>query len=258
MLSTQSITSINPSQLFNQNNTGTELNIILSSYIGDLSSCLVNCSNQGICVLNSLDKYICQCNEYSTGQACQSDSRPCSSNPCLNNGTCSNIYDNQTSASSFQCICQDNLYGGTYCENKVDLCLNKTDVCFNDQQGYCIINGSQPMCKCKNGYSGDKCEIISTSLIVKKVIISVSTIIAIVVIISFIILVLFFDFTKYFLMKKKQKEVKKKSKIADDELLSSLVFAIDHETEIALAIHPCSQFLLRIRILMAFSEVYSF
>lgn len=31
--------------------------------------------------------------------------------------------------------------------------------------------------------------------------------------------------------------IKKKSKIADDELLSSLVFAIDHETEIALAIH---------------------
>ena len=211
MLSTQSIASINASQLFNQNNTGTELNNILSSYIGDLSACLVNCSNQGICVLNTLNKYICQCNEFRTGLACQSDSRPCSSNPCLNNGTCSNINDNQTSLSSFRCICQDNLYFGTHCENKVDLCLNKTDICLNDQQGYCIMNGSQPMCKCKNGYSGVKCEIASTSLIVRKVIINVSTVIVIVVMISLIILVLFFDYTKYILIKKNEKKVQKKS-----------------------------------------------
>jgi hypothetical protein len=214
MLSTQSIALINASQLFNQNNTGTELNNILTTYIGDLSACLTNCTNQGVCVLNSLTQYVCQCNQYRTGLACQSDSRPCSSNPCLNNGTCSNINDNQTSSSSsWRCICQDNLYDGTYCENKVDLCLNNTDVCLNEQQGYCIMNGSEPMCKCKNGYSGIKCEIASTSLIVRKIIINVSTIIAIVVMISFIILVLFFDFTKYFLMKKKQKVVKKKSKI---------------------------------------------
>jgi hypothetical protein len=209
MLSTQSFATINASILFNLNNTGTDLNNILSSYVSDFSACLVNCSNQGICVLNSLDKYICQCNEYSTGLACQGDSRPCSSNPCLNNGTCSNINDNQTSL--FQCTCQNNLYFGTYCENKVDLCLNKTDICLNEQQGYCIMIGSEPMCKCKNGYSGIKCEIMSTSLIVKKVIINVSTIIVIITMIGFIILVLFFDYTKYFMIRKKQQIVKKKS-----------------------------------------------
>ena len=110
------------------------------------------------------------------GRACQTDSRPCSSNPCLNNGTCSNI-NNDT---SFECTCQNpNLFYGIYCENKLDLCLNNTDICYMNQ-GYCVMNDTQPVCKCLMDYYGAKCELMSSSLVVRKAIINVSTIIVIV------------------------------------------------------------------------------
>jgi len=170
-----------------------------------MSACLANCSNQGICVLNSLQQYICACNEYKTGKACQTDSRPCSSNPCLNNGTCSNIIlsNNQT---SFECSCQNpSVYYGIYCQNKFDLCLNNTEICI-EGQGFCIVNDTQPMCKCFKYFTGTKCEIMSTSLIMTKAIINISSIIAIAVLVSFIILVLCLDFTKFMGKKKPYKK----------------------------------------------------
>jgi hypothetical protein len=198
--------SINAYSLFTMNNTGSQLNNILSNYTGDLSACLANCSNQGICILNSLQQYICECSQYKTGKSCQSDTRPCSSNPCLNNGLC---IDTNNQTLSFQCICPS-LFYGIYCENKMDLCLNSS-ICFNNQ-GYCKMNGSQPVCKCIMGYSGVNCEIISSSLAVRKIIINVSAIIAFVVIAFFIFTILVFDYTKYFLMMKpikKKQEIKK-------------------------------------------------
>jgi hypothetical protein len=192
-------TSFTIYSVLNINHTGNQLNGVLTTYTGDLSACLSNCSNQGICVINLQQQYICVCNQYKTGVACQSDLRPCSSNPCLNNGTCSNLVNNNET--SFQCICQNNLFYGTYCENKNDSCLNNTEVCIKNQ-GYCIMNGTQPMCKCLMDYFGTKCEIMSTSLVVKNFIINASTIIAIIVLVCFIILVLCFDYTKYFMADK--------------------------------------------------------
>ena len=172
---------------------------MLASYSGDLSSCLANCTNQGICILDSFQQYICQCNQFRTGSACQSDTRPCSSGPCLNGGIC-NDTNNST---SFECKCQTNLFYGIYCENKKDLCLNSS-ICFNNQ-GYCVMNESQAMCKCKLDYSGVNCEIMSTSLIVRKAIINVTTIIAIVVLVCYTLFIICFDFTKYFVMKDKNR-----------------------------------------------------
>ena len=203
---TTSISSLQ--SLFTSNSTGSQLNGVLSGYTGDLSACLGNCSNQGSCVLNSLQQYVCQCDQYKTGKACQSDSRPCSSNPCLNNGTCSNIINNNET--SFQCICQSNLYYGTFCENKVDLCLNKTDVCIKGQC-YCIVNGTQPMCKCLMDYSGKICEIQSTTLAVTKAIVNVSSILAIIVLVSYAILIFCFDFTKYFVIKNDKSSKRRES-----------------------------------------------
>jgi hypothetical protein len=200
----------NASSIFNPNNAGNQLNNILANYTGDLSACLSNCSNQGICKLNSLQQYICECNQYKTGAACQSDSRPCSNNPCLNNATCLNVM-NQT---KFQCECSNpNLYFGIYCENKFDLCQNSS-VCFNNQ-GYCIVNGTQPMCKCLMGYSGVNCEILSTALAAKKVITKTTTIFAIIVMVCFVMIVIFFDYTKFFLMKNEKKN--KNNKKNEDE-----------------------------------------
>jgi preprotein translocase subunit SecG len=158
-----------------------------------------------------LQQYICECNQYKTGGACQSDSRPCSSNPCLNNATCLNVI-NQMNQSKFQCNCSNpNLYYGIFCENKFDLCQNSS-VCFNNQ-GYCVVNDTQPMCKCLMGYSGVNCEILSSALSAKKVITKTTTIIAIVVMGLFILLVIFFDYTKYFLMKNKKSIKKNKTEL---------------------------------------------
>ena len=186
------------SSLFSSNNTGSQLNGVLEAYVGDLSSCLGNCSNQGICVLSN-QKYICQCNQYRTGVSCQSNTRPCSSSPCLNNGSCSNT-NNDT---SFQCKCQNDLFYGAYCEFKLDLCLNSTN-CIRGQ-GICQMNDTQTSCKCCKGYSGQNCEIISNSLLVKKSIISVTTILAIIIMVSYVIMIVCFDFTKYFSIRKRNK-----------------------------------------------------
>jgi len=207
--SSSNITTFNSSgplfSLFSTNNAGDELNYVLSTFTGGLSECLVNCSNQGICVLNSLEQYVCQCNQFRLGASCQTDSRPCSSNPCLNNGTCSN----KNNDTSFYCTCQNpKIYYGIYCENKKDLCRNNTEICFKNQ-GYCIMNETQPMCKCLIDYYGTNCEIISTSLFVKKSIINVSTLIAILVLVIFIVLLFCFDFTKYFFPKNQKLAIKK-------------------------------------------------
>ncbi len=182
-------------------------NNILASATSDLSPCLANCSNQGICLLNSDQKFICQCNLYKTGSTCQKDTRPCISSPCLNFGICNDVKN----GSSFQCTCQSDLYYGVFCENKIDLCKNSS-ICFNNQ-GYCIMNKSQAVCKCKTGYSGVNCEIISTNLAFRKSIISVTTIITIIILVFFILLIIFFDFTKYFLNNNNKKRIKKNKKI---------------------------------------------
>ena len=182
-------------------------NNILITYTGDLSACLANCSNQGVCILNSEQKYVCHCNQYRTGSACQSESLPCASYPCLNGGVCSNTNNDTT----FQCMCVNNLYYGANCENKLNLCLNST-VCFNNQ-GYCIMNDTQPVCKCKQYYSGVNCETISSSLATRKNIINASTVIAIITLVCFVITVFCMDFTKYFVMNRIDRRLSEKREI---------------------------------------------
>ena len=154
-----------------------------------------NCSNHGACILVD-QSYVCQCNENRTGSACQTDSRPCSRVLCMNGSTC---YDTNNST-SFQCTCRSEIFHGTYCENKVDLCKNST-ICYNNQ-GFCVMNDTQPFCKCKTQYSGVNCEIMSNYLVFQKGVVWLTTIICIIVIVCLIMIVLGFDFTKYFLMNK--------------------------------------------------------
>ena len=138
-------------------------------------------------------------NQNRMGVSCQSDTRPCSSSPCLNNGSCYNT-NNDT---SFQCTCQNDLFYGIYCEYKLDLCLNSTK-CIKGQ-GICQVNDTQISCKCFKGYSGQNFEIISTSLLVTKSIISVTTILTIIIMVSYVIMIFCFDFTKYCSIRKRKK-----------------------------------------------------
>ena len=190
---------INTSYLFSLNNTGGQLNVVIATYTGDLSACLSNCSNQGICILDSLmNTYICQCNQYRNGLSCQSDTRPCSSGPCLNNGTCLNLNLNST---EFECQCKLNYYG-VFCENKIDLCQNQT--CSNN--GYCFINNTQPICKCLNGYNGDTCELEKVSVKILRVVRTSSILICGSTIGFTIFLVVSNDIWNFFLIKKKKKQ----------------------------------------------------
>lgn len=52
---------------------------ILLNYADDLTGCLTNCSNNGICELSADFKLVCRCKEHFMGDLCDTDSRPCSS-----------------------------------------------------------------------------------------------------------------------------------------------------------------------------------
>jgi hypothetical protein len=168
------------------------INILKSN--ADLSSCLSNCSNQGVCKLAN-QTYICECNENFIGVSCQTDARPCSQlNNCLNNGTCINSLD--LTSSSCECP-QNGLFYGRYCENRRNLCKNIT--C--SSQGYCMQSqnlSALTQCKCLNGYNGDNCEIESNTIKIVKNVQWSATAICIAVIITFWTLVIGSDVLDYF------------------------------------------------------------
>ena len=203
------ISSLNSSFSFGQLSTTQTIELLNSNY--DLSGCIVNCSNNGICSYDAgLNNFYCLCAGYYTGQACQFDSRPCSSNPCLNNATCidytNSVSYNMTSiisssnSSEFYCSCSQ-YYTGTYCETKIDICQNET--CSGN--GNCIDKKSIPICECFALYQGDKCEIQSSELKAIKTIVTFTSIIAIITVVSFYCCIVLLDISKYF-MKNKEHE----------------------------------------------------
>jgi Notch-like protein len=150
-------------QLTNLTNQ-TQLLSILSTYTNDLSACLTNCSNKGTCMFNTqISKYVCLCQEFYNGTACQLDIRPCANLICLNSGQC--VEDTLTSAS---CNCSLGFYG-SQCQYEYNPCMNVT--CSN--RGYCFTNDTtttsnknttssttkMTQCKCYADYEGEQCEI---------------------------------------------------------------------------------------------------
>ncbi len=165
------------------------LNILQSN--SDISSCLSNCSNQGICKLSTNQTYICECNANFMGKSCQTDERPCSqSNKCLNNGTCINSQD----LTSFTCECPEGSpFYGQYCENMRNLCENVT--C--SSHGYCKQSQNKTKCKCYNGYEGEKCEIEGNTVKLVKNVQWTSTFICVICISTFWLIVIGSDVLDY-------------------------------------------------------------
>jgi hypothetical protein len=157
----------------------------------DISSCLSNCSNQGICKLSTNQTYICECNANFMGKSCQTDERPCSqANKCLNNGTCINSQD--LTSSSCQCL-ENGPFYGQYCENTINLCENVT--C--SSHGYCTQNQNETKCKCNRGYEGDMCEKELNEVKKVKYTQWTTTIICIVCIITFWLVIITSDILDY-------------------------------------------------------------
>lgn len=142
----------------------------------DANVCLVNCSNHGKCKLSDENRFKCECDINYAGSICQADMRPCSSKPCLNNGTC---FEN-IAESSFKCECNQ-FYFGEKCEFKIDVCKNVT--C--SFKGNCADVNNKPKCECFYLYSGLRCEIESSEQKIIKNVVSSASIIAIIIIILF-------------------------------------------------------------------------
>ena len=183
----------NPS--FDNLNALNETNIVvvldlLGSSQYDLTSCLSNCSNQGVCSFDALTRqYICACNSGFMGRSCQTDQKPCSKAKCLNNGTCLNV-NNDT---SYQCQCSSEIFYGEYCQYRKNLCEKR--IC--SMNGNCLANHTESYCKCFIGYSGSDCEIVEKAVKIVKGIQMTSTIICAVCLVTFGCLVLCNDVLVY-------------------------------------------------------------
>ncbi|CAF0904049.1 unnamed protein product, partial [Adineta ricciae] len=107
------------------------------------------CRNNGTCqpLINS---YQCHCTPEFHGKNCEEIlSRPCVTNPCFNNSTCSLALDD-----NFQCACLSG-YTGQKCELQINACHRNPCV-----HGAChtMPNGFY-YCTCSPGYTGFDCEI---------------------------------------------------------------------------------------------------
>ncbi|CAF0795326.1 unnamed protein product [Brachionus calyciflorus] len=142
----------------------------------DLTDCLKNCSGNGKCKVSLKDfKFLCDCLDFFSGSSCNIDIRPCSSNPCKNNGTCINNLVNK----SYTCQCFNEFFYGKNCEFKRDVCENET--C--SKNGVCYEFQNESKCKCYSLYNGTRCEILSDELNVIKFAIKTSSIIAIAILV---------------------------------------------------------------------------
>ncbi|UJR31039.1 hypothetical protein I4U23_018549 [Adineta vaga] len=124
------------------------------------------CANGGICVpaqgtLNIV--FECVCTPGWTGELCDypdsnngttpTGNTTCSTNPCLNGGTCVSL----TASGGFRCVCPAGVTG-IICEASAGVtttgCI--TNPCQN--AGQCLQTTSGYQCQCIGGYSGSSCQ----------------------------------------------------------------------------------------------------
>lgn len=116
----------------------------------------------------------------------------------MNNGTCyqnRNLSQslNQTILAGYYCNC-DQLYYGSNCEYKIDVCGNET--CSSN--GICKDVNSIATCRCFVNYYGDNCELETSRQKLIKVVTSTATIISIASIVLFHAIILANDILNLF------------------------------------------------------------
>jgi hypothetical protein len=176
---------------------------LFESLDNDPNGCLLNCSNNGICEFKDR-KFECFCNQYFVGSSCDIDTRVClRTNTCVNNSTCVDYsLNNSLSLNEYYFKCESNLYYGTHCEYKTDVCLNVK--CSNN--GNCVDFEDRSYCECYNNFYGEFCENQSASL---KMIKSVSIVSACIAAILIVLLFLFFIFLDLFKVARKKFRLRK-------------------------------------------------
>jgi hypothetical protein len=187
---------------------------LLETNTHDFNGCLVNCSNNGVCLLlNGVLK--CMCDAFYAGVSCEKNMRPCASvnSPCINNSTCLQTYNQQDSPQrrvDYECECQSELFYGDRCEYKKNnmLCTNET--C--SMQGNCQEDTGKAVCVCYLYYYGKRCESREEVLNFLAAFIRVATIVAILIIAAFYSLFVLSDITRYLCDKRQQKKSKKLKK----------------------------------------------
>lgn len=185
------------------------VNLIVAGYEGDLSGCLLNCTNNGYCYQNEITEEIgCLCHADFAGTACETDMRACSSFPCLNGASCIDTYDNTTidgeELRAYTCNCTQ-FYVGANCERKLDICADK--LCSG--HGSCVDTNNTAVCKCFSQYYGAECENQDDALKVTKKIIQSTSIIAIATIVTFYFLFILSDIHTKMIASSKRKRTKK-------------------------------------------------
>ena len=188
----------------------------------DITPCLLNCSNNGICLFIG-NQYKCKCNSNFVGTNCEINKNPCLRNPCFNNGTCM-VYkepNNKSNSSvedqiyDFNCNCS-RYYIGQYCEVEIDMCKNET--C--NGNGNWNNDNSIPRCNCFLYYNGTRCDIKLQALVFIDKVTRTSSIIAISVI---LITVLYFILTDVTRCSKKNKMKFKESNLKDKSSLKQTI-----------------------------------
>ncbi|XP_071498841.1 IgGFc-binding protein-like, partial [Diadema antillarum] len=92
----------------------------------------------------------CVCLAGYTGESCTLETDECASDPCQNNGTCTDGFD------AFVCTCPQG-YGGDICQNETGPCLSnpcQNGICTNQFSG----GGDFYTCSCFAGWEGDDCD----------------------------------------------------------------------------------------------------
>ena len=164
---------------------------LLTNYTGDLNGCLVNCSDQGNCILSN-SRYVCSCFEFFRGSDCSININPCSKRVCINNGKC-NLFQTQSGDYTYNCTCTSEYYG-TNCQNEVDHCQNFS--CSG--HGNCVSKSGKAACKCFYLFEGENCQNASSQLVTYRRVIAVTTVIAIAILTGFVLLICLNDLQKVY------------------------------------------------------------